>query len=205
MHDRAPSNIHPQRASSRFLLSGMSVCGLCGKALTGAKAKSGKYSYYVCGTLNKKGSGSCQARYIDSKKFETQVIQKVKNGILTEENLARIVEMVNQDMDVNSIQFQDELRTILEDLQDTNHRLERLYDAIETGNVSIADLAPRVRDLRLRNDKLLERKLQLEGLLTDRRVELASPEVVKRFTTEMRKVLELSEFTEKKAFLRSFI
>jgi len=86
-----------------------------------------------------------------------------------------------------SIQFQDELRTILEDLQDTNHRLERLYDAIETGNVSIADLAPRVRDLRLRNDKLLERKLQLEGLLTDRRVELASPEVVKRFTTEMRK------------------
>ena len=44
MHDRAPSNIHPQRASSRFLLSGMSVCGLCGKALTGAKAKSGKYT-----------------------------------------------------------------------------------------------------------------------------------------------------------------
>ena len=205
MHDRAPSNIHPQRVSSRFLLSGMSVCGLCGKALTGAKAKSGKYSYYVCGTLNKKGAGSCKARYIDSNKFETRVIQKVKDGILTEENLARIVEMVNQDMDVNSIQFQGELRTILDDLQDTNHRLERLYDAIETGNVSIADLAPRIRDLRLRNDKLLERKLQLEGLLADRRVELASPEVVKRFTTDMRNVLELSEFTEKKAFLRSFV
>jgi hypothetical protein len=205
MQNRKSSIIHPKRAASRFLLSGMSYCGLCGKALTGAKAKSGKFSYYVCGTLNKKGSGSCQARYINSQKFETQVIQKIKDGILTEENLARIVEMVNQDLDVNSIQFQNEMTTVMRDLQDTNHRLERLYDAIETGNVSTADLAPRIHELKLRVDKLLERKLQLDGLLADRRVELASPEVVKRFTNEMRKVLELSEFTEKKAFLRSFI
>jgi site-specific DNA recombinase len=205
MQNRKSSIIHPKRVASRFLLSGMSYCGLCGKALTGAKAKSGKFSYYVCGTLNKKGSGSCQARYINSQKFETQVIQKIKDGILTEENLARMVKMVNEDLDVNSIQFQNEMTTVMRDLQDNNHRLERLYDAIETGNVSIADLAPRIHELKLRVDKLLERKLQLEGLLADRRVELASPEVVKRFTNEMRKVLELSEFTEKKAFLRSFV
>jgi DNA invertase Pin-like site-specific DNA recombinase len=205
MQNRKSSIIHPKRVASRFLLSGMSYCGLCGKALTGAKAKSGKFSYYVCGTLNKKGAGSCQARYINSQKFETQVIQKIKDGILTEENLARMVKMVNEDLDVNSIQFQNEMTTVMRDLQDNNHRLERLYDAIETGNVSIADLAPRIHELKLRVDKLLERKLQLEGLLADRRVELASPEVVKRFTNEMRKVLELSEFTEKKAFLRSFV
>ena len=77
----------------------MAYCGFCGKALTGAEAKSGKFSYYVCGTLNHKGAGSCQARYLNSRKFEVDVIQKIKEGILTEENLTEMVEMVNQDTD----------------------------------------------------------------------------------------------------------
>ncbi len=108
-------------------------------------------------------------------------------------------------MDVNSIQYQDELRAVMEDLSGTNHRLERLYDAIEIGKIPFADLAPRIHDLKTRADKLLERKLQLEGILSERRVELASPEIVKRFASDMRRVLELSEFTEKRAFIRSFV
>ena len=50
-----------------------------------------------------------------------------------------------------------------------------------------------------------ERKIQLEGHLSDRRVELASPETVRRFTNDMRKVLESNEFTEKKSFIRAFV
>jgi site-specific DNA recombinase len=205
IHARAFRSIHPKRTSSGYLLSGMAYCGFCGKALTGAEAKSGKFSYYVCGTLNHKGAGSCQAHYLNSRKFEVAVIQKIKEGILTEENLTRMVELVNQDMDTNSIQYQDELNTILQDISDTSHRLERLYDAVEIGKIPFADLAPRIHDLKARHDKLQERKIQIEGQLSDRRVELASPEIVQRFTSDMRKVLELSEFTEKRAFIRSFV
>jgi site-specific DNA recombinase len=205
MRGRTLTVIHPKRISSRYLLSGITYCGFCGKALTGTEAKSGKFSYYVCGTVNKKGSGSCKAHYHSCAKFEETVIKKIKEGILTEENLAHLVELVNQDMDDSSIQYQDELKTIIEDLTDTNRRLERLYDAIETNNVTFADLAPRIHDLKARQDKLQERKLQVNAHLSDRRVALASPEIVKQFANGMRKVLELSEFTEKKAFLRSFI
>ena len=105
----------------------------------------------------------------------------------------------------NSIEYQNELNTILQDITDTNHRLERLYDAVETGKIPFADLAPRIHDLKARHDKLQERKIQIEGQLSDRRVELASPDVVRRFAGDMRKVLELSEFTEKRAFIRSFV
>jgi site-specific DNA recombinase len=52
---------------------------------------------------------------------------------------------------------------------------------------------------------LNERKLQVDAVLSDRRVALASPEIVKRYACRMRKVLELSKFAEKKAFLLSFI
>jgi len=203
--ERTFKSIHPRRNSSGYLLSGISYCGLCGKALTGAEAKGGKFAYYICGTLNHQGAGSCKARYLNQQKFESLVIQKIKNGILTQENLKHIVELVNQDMDTNSLEYQAELSTILEDLSEANRRLEHLYDAVETGKIPFADLAPRIHDLKGRVDKLQERKLQLENLLSDRRLELASPEIVTRFADDMRRVLELSEFTEKKAFLRSFI
>ena len=202
---RAFASVHPKRSASNYLLSGLAYCGFCGKAMTGTEAKSGKFSYYVCGTLNHKGAGSCQARYFNSRRLEEDVVRNIKEGILTEENLTRLVEMVNQDMDESSIEYQSELNTILQDIGDTNHRLERLYDAVETGKIPFADLAPRIHDLKARQDKLQARKLQLDMQLSDRRVVLASPETVRRFTTEMRKVLESNEFTLKKSFIRNFV
>ena len=47
LRNRAPVRIHPKRAASRFLLSGLAKCGYCGKALVGQDAKSGRFSYYV--------------------------------------------------------------------------------------------------------------------------------------------------------------
>ena len=52
-----PKRIHPRRAANPFLLSGLAYCGYCGKALVARYAKSGKFSYYFCGTLDKKGAG----------------------------------------------------------------------------------------------------------------------------------------------------
>ena len=101
--------MHPKRAASRVLLSGLARCGHCGKALIGVDAKSGQFSYYVCGTLLKKGAGSCLAHYLNSAKFEGLVIDKIKEHILTNENLARLVNLVNEEMDSTSKTYQDEL------------------------------------------------------------------------------------------------
>jgi hypothetical protein len=54
---RSFPRIHPRRISSQYLLSGLARCGHCGKALIGLEAKSGKSSYYICGTIAKKGAG----------------------------------------------------------------------------------------------------------------------------------------------------
>jgi chromosome segregation ATPase len=133
------------------------------------------------------------------------VVKVIRENILTEDHLKRLVEMVNQEMDVNSREYQDELDAVLEEMADTNRRLERLYDAVESGKIPLADLAPRIRDLRLRNEKLQERKIQITTQLSDRKVELASPEIVKSYVKDMRKILEESELTGKRAFLRGFI
>jgi DNA invertase Pin-like site-specific DNA recombinase len=56
LKDRAPKTLNARRAGSRFLLSGILTCGDCGALLIGHAAKSGKYSYYVCGTAYRLGS-----------------------------------------------------------------------------------------------------------------------------------------------------
>ena len=99
----------------------------------------------------------------------------------------------------------DELEAIQEETVDVNRRLERLYDSLETGKVELADLAPRIKELRARQEKLLARKVELETLLSDRRVELASPEIVKSYVADLRTLLTRSELTERRAFIRSFV
>ncbi len=203
--ERTFKTIHPKRASSPFLLSGITFCGHCGKALTGQVAKSCKLAYYFCGTLKEKGAGSCPAHYHNSRVFEQKVIQTIKDNILTEENLTHLAEVVNQEIDENSRQFREELNAISDEMTSVNHRLERLYDAVETGSIPMADLAPRIRELRIRHEKLHERKIQVEQRLSDRHIELASPETLSQYVDDLRKLLTVSELAERRAFIRSFV
>ena len=76
---------------------------------------------------------------------------------------------------------------------------------MESGNIPMAGLAPRIRELRIRHEKLTERKIQVEQQLSDRHIELASPEILSRYVNDLRKLLTVSELTEKKAFIRSFV
>jgi DNA invertase Pin-like site-specific DNA recombinase/exonuclease VII small subunit len=205
LKERAPSQVHPKRATSRFLLSGLARCGYCGKALIGQDAKSGQFSYYVCGTLLKKGAGSCPAHYLNAAKFEGLVVDKIKEHILTSDNLTRLVELVNEEMDSASRSYQEELDAISDELTSITQRLERLYDALETGKMALNDLAPRIHQLRDRQEKLQAREAQIENLLSDRRVELADPVIVKHYVDDLRNLLNESSLSERRAFVRSFV
>jgi site-specific DNA recombinase len=197
--------IHPRRVSSQYLLSGLARCGHCGKALIGMEAKSGKFSYYVCSTLNKKGSGSCVARYLNSKKLESIVIDKIKNHVLTTENLTKLAEFVSQELSYSSESYKEESNTIETQLIDSSGRLQRVYDAIETGKISLDDLAPRIHELRERQLKLQTRKEGLLLLISGQKSEVASKEEVAECAASLRKLLEENSIVERKAFIRSFV
>jgi len=108
-------------------------------------------------------------------------------------------------MDSASKSYQNELGLILNEMGDVNSRLERLYDAIETGKVKLDDLAPRIRQLRTRQEQLQDRKIEIENMLSDRRVELADLKVVRHHVNDLRNLLSESPLTERRAFIRSFV
>jgi hypothetical protein len=77
----------------------------------------------------------------------------------------------------------------------------RLYDSLETGKIELADLAPRIKELRIRQEKLMARKVELEMLLSDRQEELASPDIVRSYVADLRNLLKRSEPAERRAFI----
>jgi site-specific DNA recombinase len=205
LKERAPLVSHPRRTASPFLLSGIAKCGYCGKALIGNDAKSGKFSYYVCGTLLKKGAKSCQSPYLNSEVFESLVVTKIKQYILTEENLCDLVRLVNEEMDAASVEWRKQLNAITEEIADVERRLNRLYEVLEIGKLSLDDLSERIHHLKNRRDLLHSKRWELEWQLKDRKVELADSNIVKRYVEDLRNLLTDSKFSEKRAFIRSFV
>ena len=202
---RSFTSVHPQRISSRYLLSGIARCGHCGRALTGVEAKSGKLAYYVCGTLIRKGAQSCPSRYLNARKLEQLVVEKIKDHVLPPAKLIRLARMVTEELNRNVATYEGEIRTIDSAILDVAARLVRLYDALETGKISIDLLSPRIRELRERQDKLQERQNDLQMLMTGEKAEVATKQDVTKYAADFTELLEEGSLAEKKAFVRSFV
>jgi site-specific DNA recombinase len=205
LRKRAFITLHPKRVASNYLLSGIARCGHCGKALIGQEAKGGKFHYYTCGTLLKKGSGSCPAKYINRAKLERMIIDNIREQILTYENLKELVRLVNEEIDKASSDYHKRLRAVSVEADNVTRRLDRLYDALETGTLSLVDLAPRIQALRQHQEQLQTTRWELELLLSDRKVELADMHTITHYAEDLRNLLCHSSITEKKSFIKSFI
>ena len=205
LKQRSPAVSHPRRAASPYLLSGIARCGRCGRALIASEAKGGQFTYYVCGTLIRQGAGSCDTPYLNARKFESLVIDKIKAHVLTEDNLRELVRLVNEEMDAKASVYREGLDTIIREMDEVHRRLARLYEALETGNLTMEDLAPRIRELRQRQKLLETSRLEMEANLSDRRVELTDLGLVTEYVEDLRNVLTYSSLAERRSFIRSFV
>ena len=205
LRSRAPRVVHPRRTASPYLLSGLIRCGGCGAAMFGQAAKSGRYHYYVCATAFRNGKEACGGTPIRRAHIEDIVLEKVGDIILQEEYLEELVRLTNEELSVSLVQVKQRLETLDDQIGDVDRRLERLYDALETGKVELDDLVPRLKELRQRRDLLLRARDEAHETLVAGRVELVSREVVLGYLKELRAALDQGSVAEQRIFLRSFI
>ncbi|GAF70910.1 unnamed protein product, partial [marine sediment metagenome] len=83
-----------------------------------------------------------------------------------------------------ALEYRQSLDSFIDEIADVDRRLERLYDALETGKIQLVDLAPRIQQLRQRQGQLQLARLETEHQLSDRRVELADAETVARCVSD---------------------
>ena len=202
---RAPKKMNPRRASSPYLLSGLVKCETCGKAMTAAEAKSGRYTYYICHSLLKRGKGTCETPRLNARNFEKLIVSEIRENVLTESNIRDLVKLLDEEMDGVAREQRDRLETIEEELEDVKKRLGRIWQVIETTDIEMADASERIREHRERKEKLEIAAEEARALLSDRRQFLDSADTIAAFAAEMSEFLKTSELTETKAFVRSFV
>ena len=202
---RAPKKMNPRRASSPYLLSGLVKCETCGKAMTAAEAKSGRYTYYICHSLLKRGKGTCETPRLNAKSFEKLIVSEIRENVLTESNIRDLVKLLDEEMDGVAREQRERLETIDEELEDVKKRLGRIWQVIETTDIEMADASERIREHRERKEKLEIAAEEARALLSDRRQFLDSADTIAAFAAEMGEFLKTSELTETKAFVGSFV
>ena len=202
---RAPKKVNPRRASSPYLLSGLLKCETCGKAMTAAEAKSGKYTYYVCHSLLKRGSGTCKTPRLNAKSFEKLIVDEIRANILTESNIRDLVKLLDEEMDGVAHEQRQRLESIEEELEEVKRRLGRIWQVIETTDIEMADASERIKEHRDRKEKLEVAAEDARRLLSDRRQFLDSADTIATFAEDMSAFLKTSELTETRAFVHSFV
>ena len=203
--DRAPRVIHPRVVGSRYLLSGMIRCRECDAAMTGMVAKSGQYLYYACNNKRRKGPQSCNTPLLPKHRVEDFVVQRIKDSILTKENLEALVQLVNEELTKTSEEGAERTNILNSQISEIEHRLGKLYDALETGAFEASQLAPRI-------STLTEKKVGLEKLCSEAEqavhqegLEAANYEEVCAYVDDIKSLLDESSITEQRAFLQSFV
>lgn len=163
--DRAPRITHPRVVHSEYILSGMIRCKECGTAMIGHAVKSGKFFYYMCGNARRKGRDLCKTPLLPKDKIERFVIDRIKQYILTEENLEELVRLTNEELAQTCDEERERLELIQAQIADVDSRLGKLYDALETGEFKSGELAPRIKALFAKKEELQQVKAEAEEAL----------------------------------------
>jgi hypothetical protein len=151
----------------------------------------------------KRGRAACRGGLIPRAKLEAAVLEKLKQRILTEANLISLVELVNEELSL-AVRETDQRRGEIEArLEDLRARLHKLYGALETGQLTVDDLAPRIKELRTQIEEFEARRDSVDKARTGE-VSLTRAEVLAQ-VRDFQQLLGSASFLEQKRFLRSFI
>ena len=204
MASKRPRTIHPRTIPSPYLLSGFLFCS-CGHAMVGRSAKSHQYYYYTCNGSFKQGKDACDARALPKDKLEQLVIEQIKHRVLNQQCLEELVGLVNMELDSSHDILRERLDALDAELNDVEIRLSKLYDALETNKLTLDDLAPRIKEMRSRQNELSKARLLVEAEEATRIVKHVDAETVKAYARDLEALLGEVGVLESKAFLRSFI
>ena len=130
---------------------------------------------------------------------------KIRERILNEETIVALVTMVAEEIDAMAGELSGRLEVIDAELRDVRKRLERLYEAIETSELTLEVLSPRILSLRHREEQLEAARDDAERQLEQRRVALPDTEEIVEYVADFRDFLKDGTFPERKALIRNFV
>ena len=202
---RAPATQPPRLVSSPTLLTGLLKCGHCGAGMSVATGKSGRYRYYKCTTRHSKGNAQCASRNIPMGKLDELVLERLADRAFTPERLQLMLAEGRRLLADRRSGDQAKLTTLQAELKRAEGRLNRLYDALESGIVELDDTFQR----RTQQAKAARESVLIEMASLRRRhalpVARVLPSQVSAFSKVIRAKLRDRSSTFAKDYLRSVV
>jgi len=137
-----------------------------------------RYHYYMCGNARRKGREVCPLPILRKDKVEGFVINRIKDCILTEDNLEELVRLTNEELS---------------------------QTCAEGREFKGGELASRIQALFQKKEELQQVKADAEEALRYQAVDIADPLVVRDYVDDLRGLLERSSIIEQRSFLKSFV
>lgn len=203
LKERGFTVTHPRAVASDYLLSGILYCGLCNAKMLGTTAKGGQFVYYGCQNYLKKGRQACAAGLVGRDRLEGAVIDTLKDDVLTDANLTELVHLINEEANLNRGTSAKRMGETDAQLRALNGRLDKLYVALETGHVDMADLGPRIKALRAQIEASEARKREISAEETAP-LKFSGPQV-RRSVEDLRELLSDGTTLERKSRIRGWL
>lgn len=166
-------NTTPFVGGGSFLLSGLVLCGHCGRRMTGVDRKvniGGKtyvYRKYCCSTYSTGGSSVCHYYAVDESKLIDCLVRKIREGVLNAESMQRLRDAIErQDSEQERGQSKDtaaakaEIGRLTKQIEAGTERLLTLPDDL------VPDAAAKLQEWRKRRDELHASMRRTRGTMT---------------------------------------
>jgi site-specific DNA recombinase len=148
LKSRNPMVVPARVSSGPTLLTGICFCAKCGGAMTmrtGKGSADGMYRYYTCSTKARQGKTGCVGRSIPMDKLDHLVASHLEDRLLQPKRLEAILSSLLDRRQDRTERRREHLAELHRRIIETDQRLGRLYDAIESGVAALDDMGLKER------------------------------------------------------------
>lgn len=203
---RNPKVTPPRVVSGPTLLTGICFCEKCGGAMTIRTGKGGRYRYYTCSIKARQGETGCSGRSIPMEKLDTIVACHIEDRLLQPDRLEEVLASVLDRRHERAERRQEHIGELNRRAAETDLRLKRLYDAIESGVADLSDpaLKDRITGLKALRDQAQVDAERAQAMLESSGNQAVTPATVRRFADVARQRIRIDGGGYRRDHLRAF-
>ena len=209
LKSRNPMLVPARVTSGPTLLTGICFCAKCGGAMTlrtGKGSAGGMYRYYTCSTKARQGKTGCEGRSIPMDKLDDLIASHLEERLLRPERLETILFSLLDRRQERTERRREHLAELKRRITETDQRLNRLYDAIESGVASLDDsgLKERIAGLKALRDQATADAERIQATLDSGGNQAITPDMIETFSSAARDGLRLEGGGYRRDHLRAF-
>ena len=155
--------------------------------------------------MKKSGACACDAPRLSCKKFEQRVIGEIREKVLTESNIRELTLLVADEMEDVESEARLKLDALDKELGEVRRAVKRLWHAVETSDMEISEILPRLREQQSRQESLEQASEDAQAVVEERRALLDHAEAIGSYAPKLGAFLEASDIAAVRSFLRSFV